>query len=410
MALQNIDYLQKLKSVMSTTINKVHDGMWENRNYNIIRIIEVLIIILALVSQWYSHSFGLLLTDDSFHYIAGSDSFSNHSIMLDSDNNHFLFWPPLFSMVLSITGWTGELINWVYLICEFIICLLVIKMGNRVIANPLIKTLYLVFALMGVHLLMISTFLWSELFFLLLALSFLYFTQKSKISSISLWLALLTGFLMCLQRNSGLFIAAGAAIWLIFGNIEEKGNFKFALIFFLTVISGQICWNIYVWSYLPHPQFDFSNSLFQNALENSNAFSQAIVYAFIPFKRMAILSLTIVSFGLMYFLKNYIQSNRSLQLVFIVSSIYIIGIYFILIINIAGFEIDFGVGDRFVSIILPFISLLVFKGFDVLLINKSRYVKYFIILFLIGWMSYPIARTVKNAHQWHQVSMTNSRR
>lgn len=379
--------------------------MWETKRTTIVRITEGLIIGLALLFQWYSHKYGLLLTDDSLHYLAGSQSFSNGYLILDSDNNNFLFWPPLFSIFLSIVGTEGELLNWAYLVIEFAISIIIVKTGNRIITNPLIRILYLIFVALGVHLLLISTFLWSELLFLLLVLSFIHFVQNAKASSHSLWLAVLLGFLMCLQRNAGLFITVGATIWLLISYKDQKGNVKFAAIFFSAIVSGQICWNIYVWFYLPHEQFDFSTMLFQHALENQNIFGQAIMQAFIPFKQWGTLLLTLAILGLIYLLRNILRSNRELQLVFTVSIVYMVGTYAALIINIAGIEIGFGEGDRFVSIIIPFISLLVFKAIDEVIRTKHNYVKYLILLLLISWMSYPLARTIKNAKQWHKVSM-----
>ena len=179
------------------------------------------IIAIALILQWYSHSSGLLLTADSYHYISGSESFKHSRSLIDGDGHNFLFWPPLFPIILSLLGPCGEGLIWINIFLEVCIALVVLSIVNRIIQHSGIRLLYFISILLGVHILLISSFLWSELIFLFLAVIFVDQLQKSKKNRTSFYLAIVSGFLMCLQRNAGLFIALGATIWIF---IEEENR------------------------------------------------------------------------------------------------------------------------------------------------------------------------------------------
>jgi hypothetical protein len=79
----------------------------------------------------------------------------------------------------------------------------------------------------------------------------------------------------------------------------------------------------------------------------------------------------------------------------------------VFIINIGGFPVDFGEADRFVSVMVPFLLILFFKALEIFLVKQTP-VRQMVILFLIGcWTCYPLARTIRNAVQWHETVHTN---
>ena len=368
------------------------------------------VIVAALLLQWYAHSGGkgLLLTDDSYHYIAAGKSFANSFTFTDSENHNFLFWPPLFPVILSIIGPSGESLIWLNMILLIFIAAAIFHLIDRIHNNSVIKILCFIFVLLGVHLLLISSFLWSEFIFLFFVLFFVTSLLKSKQNKTYLYFACIIGFFMCLQRNAGLFIVTGAAIWLFVN--EDNGKIKFAkpITFFLLVTSGLLIWNAYVWIVVPHEHFDFSGKLFQHALQNSSALAQSIIHTFLPMKVLSIPILLSSFLILLYSIRKEIWKNESLQLVFIVSVVYAFFLYLVLIINIAGFPIDVGEADRFISVIVPFLGMLFFKSVEIFLQRQNNTIRLACILLLICWLSYPIARSIKNAKQWHSISAKNA--
>jgi hypothetical protein len=364
--------------------------------------IPISIIAASLVLQWYARSSGLILTQDSQHYITASESFKQTLTFIDNNGHFYLFWPPLFPIILSAT--TVSSFVWINCILTLCISLLALNIIKRTIENSIVQNILLAFIVLGVHLLLTSTFLWSELFFLLFTVIFIDQLQKSEHSRNSFFFAVAAGILMCLQRNVGAFIALGGAVWIFIGEGNRKEKFIQATYFFFSVTSVLFIWNAYVWFFVPHPHFNFSEKFFQNALSNIDSITYAVVNTFIPTPFFYIPVALVSFFILLYYLKNEIKENRKLQLIFIVTLLYLILLTIILVINFAGFPIDRGEGDRFISVIIPFLSILVFKSFDKFYNTQGSSVRILLILAVCAWMIYPLARTLKNAIQWHEVS------
>ena len=362
------------------------------------------IIAIALILQWYSHSSGLLLTADSYHYISGSESFKHSRSLIDGDGHNFLFWPPLFPIILSLLGPCGEGLIWINIFLEVCIALVVLSIVNRIIQHSGIRLLYFISILLGVHILLISSFLWSELIFLFLAVIFVDQLQKSRKNRTSFYLAIVSGFLMCLQRNAGLFIALGATIWIFIDEENRRQAILKSSVFFLCVNSGLLLWNGYVWFLAPHGHFDFSGKLFQYTVQNSNSIAHAVVNTFLPIHVFSIPILISAFISLTVFLKTELKRDRSLQLIFIITIVYLICLTLVVSTNIDGFLVDEGEGDRFISVIVPFLSLLLFKALEKIY-DRQASVSRIVMMMLIGcWLIYPLARTIRNAKQWHDVS------
>ncbi|MDH5475378.1 MAG: hypothetical protein OEX22_06785 [Cyclobacteriaceae bacterium] len=366
--------------------------------------IVYLIIVVSLIFQWYSHSFGLLLTEDSYHYMAGSASFANSLSLIDNDGDFYLFWTPLFPVILSFFKFFGVQYYWVNLIVSVFSSLVIVNISKRTIQHFWIRILYLVFTLIGVHFLLISSFLWSELIFLLLVVTFVSELQRSQENRKSFYYAIVIGFFMCLQRNAGLFIAFGAVIWLFMNEENWPHKILKLLVFFFSVSSGLLIWNVYVWVLVPHEHFDFSKELFQHAVLNVNSLAHVLIKTFLPTHYFSVPILIAVFWLFVKFLKNEMNKDSLLQLIFIISVIYLFFLNLVVVINVAGYTVDYGEADRFISVIMPFWGLLFFKSFENTYVKQKFSVKKLMVILIIAWMIYPLGRTVKNTIQWHQIS------
>lgn len=362
------------------------------------------VLIPTLFIHWYAYGQGLILTPDSYHYLSASKSFWNGGDLLDTNGKSFLFWPPLFPIVISIFSSPQEQLVWMNMLMIFLISIPVFKITTRVIQSTPLVILCFISVLFGVHLLLIASFFWTELVFLCFVLFFINNLLKSRENQKLFYTAIIFGFLMCLQRNAGLFIAMGASIWLFIQNRNLKYKLYSPLLFFILVSSGSIVWNLYVWFYLPHPHFNFSEDLFQNAIDNYRSLCYAIVNVFLPIKHLPIPIFLLGSAAFIYFFRKKIFKSSSFQLLFSVSFVYLFFLSLILVINIAGFRIYIGDGERFISVVIPFLSIMFFKVFDDLANPKTKLTKRIVIFLLVLWLVYPVSRTVKNAAQWHEVN------
>ncbi len=366
----------------------------------------IFITLISLGIQWYARSGGLMWTTDSRHYIAGSQSLRDTGTLIDDDGNPYLFWTPLFPLLLSLFKTPMEAIKWINILCTIFIALQVIKIGNRNIKDCRIRLFYCTFVLLGTHLLLIAVFLWSELIFLLLALSFYnqLLTTKDNGKSKTYNLTLALGFLLCLQRNAGLFIVTGAFLWLISQESRPQKYLLKFFFYFMITISGQICWNIYTWIVKAHGHFNFEESFFQYLAPNLKAYAHSLINVFLPIRSLEWLFLLILMIIIIRISSKRIHRIKAIDLSSYLAVSYILLFGIFLSINVAGFPFGFEEGDRFISVIIPFYSLILFKGLDQLVLKvQTRSRKLFIIVIAL-WLIYPLTRTFINAHRWHERS------
>jgi hypothetical protein len=362
------------------------------------------VLIPTLVLHWYAYGDGLILTDDSNHYLTSASSFHELKTLTNEEGHHFLFWPPLFPIVLSAFQSPQQQLVWLHLMMVAVFSVFLFWIIRHSIRSFAVAVFCFIAVMMGVHILLISTFLWSELLFLLLTTAFLYSLIKSPTNRFFYIIALIIGFLMCMQRNAGLFIAFGAALWLYVQNLHMKNSFLRASAFFFAIISGSLIWNSYIWGYLPHPHFSFSEPWFQHGMHNFTALCFGIINAFLPVKALPSLLAPVSAFFIVWWLRRHIRQNSVIQLVFMVSMSYLLFFAMVLVVNVAGFKIDYGEGDRFVAVILPFLAILVFKTLETIIGQQRRRLRLIFMVLLTIWMIYPLARAVKNANQWHRIT------
>ncbi len=368
-------------------------------------IIYGLLASVSLLIHWYSYGSGLLLTADSYHYLAASKSFIGSGKFIDADGHGFLFWPPLFPILLSILA--EKVLPWVHILVNFAILLSLLRLIKTTVLSRGLQLLSFAFVALSVHLLLISTFLWSELFSVLFEVLFVYHLFLSKHQTRNLYYAMLFGFLLCLQRNAGIFIVFGGCIWLLLE--QSKLQFSKALKFGLITISGSFIWNIYVWIFKEHEQFDFSVNLFQHALANANALIHAVAYSFIPVNATYAVVPFLAIVILLVKNKKLIGARGSdLLLYSLLIATYLVCVLIVLVVNIAGFPVEFGEADRFISVIMPLLTLLIFRLLDeVTRLFGTPRLKLALFVFMAFWLVYPAARMINNSLQWHRKERTH---
>lgn len=206
-----------------------------------------------------------------------------------------------------------------------------------------------------------------------------------------------TGFLICLQRNAGFFYVCAATAFIFFQNDTSLlHRIKSGSVFFLLSVSGLVAWHCYI-AFQPT-----SYRLTRYPFLEDVAFNASLLFPFlgkilIPFRNwisVVMFALSIITIGF-----AYNRSNKKLPLLLPLFSFlfYIIGF---LVVERLGFDEI----DRFLSICLPFFLLLLFFAAEQLYLSSHAQVRSLTIIALILWSLYPLSRTVINAYSWHQRS------
>ena len=103
------------------------------------------LMLIALLIHWYSYGSGLHLTDDSRHYLAAVDSLIESFTFIDKDGHGYLFWPPLFPVILLFIGVQG--LVWLNYILALSTAFVSYRIASRIIQNETIRIFYFVFVI-----------------------------------------------------------------------------------------------------------------------------------------------------------------------------------------------------------------------------------------------------------------------
>lgn len=352
---------------------------------------------LSLIIEQWARACGLIMTPDSYHYFSASRSFRTDGIFLNTDGTRFTSWPPLFPFILSAFSDPQQALVWINALCKLILGSFIYYLSNLLLTTRAFIAAYLVVVLLGVHLLLISVFFWSELIFMTLLFANIYFTLKLKNRPLYFYLMIVTGFLFCLQRNAGLFWVTGTSVWLMLNNSPAwSSRFYKSISYFIFCTSGLWTWNLY------NTFFSANNSVFSGRSYFSEAFLniQAILFelgvTMLPFRGVfAIFTGALMMILLLFLIVKNFHSRPELKLLALGLIAYTAGL-----IPVSYLATDI---DRYYSVISPIAILLFFMCLEKFVLQYPRAAGAVIICATL-WLVYPLARTVKNAILWHERS------
>jgi len=337
------------------------------------RAFEIILVLLAVILQWYGHQNRLLDTDDSCNYISASISFKNSFQFLSPDGTNYTFWPPLYPVFLSVFGPVLSLVN---LVLVAVIGFLVINYIKRFIEDPTLQLICAASIILGVHLLMIGVFIWSELLFLLLLMLFIKAVEENFIAAIIL------GFFLCLQRNAGIFFVFAAALW--------YWDLRKSILLFLISTSGCIAWNIYFYSAAAGER---ESEFFAQIPNNFNVIGTGLMHSLAPLPGF----LFLVVIGILAYALRF---EKKIRLMAMMILIYIAGISSL-------FHMIIWDADRYAAVVMPFLMIMIFRALEILQAKQTSTVRKVLLILVVCWLVYPFSRTLKNAVQWHNVSFTS---
>jgi hypothetical protein len=358
-----------------------------------------LIIVLAtsIALEVYGRACGFILTSDSLQYLSAARSFAEQGKFLSPDGSYYTYWQPLFPVILSVTAKPLVLLGWLNIFSKIIMGIVLMSIANSFIKEFIYKIIFLVVSLCSVYTLMLSVFVWSDLLFMMLAYLNLYVALNLKRKNYFYYL-LLTGFLLCIQRNAGLFWVGGVCLWLIQDReILPFKNFLRTGIFFLVSTSGLWAWNFYNTFFIPANFNFYKHSFFADTGYNTMLLIGTYTRMMVPLNQwiLQVIFFVLVAGCIIYFLiKNF---NYSFYLPFCIVLMYTAG-------YAAMVKLDMYEMDRYLSIVASLVYLLFINVVEKLNQSEIKWIRYGLLVLVLLWAAYPIARTVKNVQFWHNRS------
>lgn len=346
--------------------------------------------IVALLLFWYSASIGLKWTDDSYNYVAASESFLADQTFLCADGTPFAFWPPLFPIVLAALHWLGIPLVVFHALLLIVITLQLALISQRFITSLYLRLLFVALCVWGVYIQMVAAFVWSELFFVfLLLLHYILFLQRKEMK---LWWigATLVAAALCLQRSAGVFYLSGIMLVWLWENKSDWKHWLQVSFSFLVSISGLMWWQLTKSAEQATGFNLYEHKFFVDFVHNVGVLLQGTARMFAPDVVPLIITALLLLVAVVFVA---LTSNRLVRELMIIMLMYYAGYSVMQWLNPE--EVD-----RYLSVVAPMVLLLFFSGIDRVSTWWSRY-RPIITIGLVLWMFYPLSRTVVNVKRWH---------
>ena len=200
------------------------------------------LLLLALFAWMTAPGFGG--TSDSAHYLATARHLRQGAGLVDVDGLPYRYWGPLFPALLAVFysplalrllhggALLGHLFLWS-------------RLGRDLLPPARARWLPLLLAL-STAVLVPAKFVWAETVFGLLAAGYFWALLRWLRTNRNGWLVLATGagFLLPLQRTSGIFLLGGAAVGLL-ATGTARGRWRGLLLHGFGCASGFLAWNYY---------------------------------------------------------------------------------------------------------------------------------------------------------------------
>lgn len=359
------------------------------------KILILLMTLLAIAIEMYSRWCGFMLTSDSLQYLSAAMSFRASRVFLSPDGSHYAYWPPLYPMLINLFNEPGQSLMLINLTCKLAIGWLVYELGRQYLTAVATRVAFAAGVLWGLHLLLISVFVWSELLFVMLALALVYQLTRRRQRLLTGTLITL-GFFLCLQRNAGAFWIAGCSgSWLLSRGWTLR-NAAEAAAFFVLCTSGMWAWNSYN-TWFIEADFAFYDHPFLSALAaNSRIAGSSIVAAFVPASNHVFWGVIFwIFFGSgVWFIRTY----RSSKFVLPAGLVLVYSLCFVMMGPLDVYE-----ADRYFCLVPIVLYLPLLRGYEW---SCARYAisRRTAVLVLLVCSAYPVVRMGRNAVRWHERS------
>lgn len=356
-------------------------------------------IIVGVVLQLYSTQCAPGITYDSNQYLASAKSFAHNQTLLHADGTPHVDHVPLYSLILSFLGenrlqWSKYLNT----LCLGAILLMFAYLCRQTLAKTVNYRLCILSLALATPLQLIHHFVWSEpLFVVLLAgiLVFLYKYQQQPHPA-HYWAITGLSFILCLQRNPGIFLVAGVALSLW---VFTQAGFGRVLLYGCLGVSGWVGWTIVGMQLTQSGLHPAAYNIFGNILvkQNLDHYLNAISAWFVPLAIPLLIRGSAFIVGVLliaWWMRKYnLRLDKFTKILLTIAATYIV---FLQLTE----RISFHETERYAAVVFPLLWLVFFQVYDTL----SEYIalnhQWLLTALMVVWLSYPTLRTAKNIHLW----------
>lgn len=356
-------------------------------------------IIIAVGFQLYSTACVPGITYDSNQYLASAESFASHKKLLHANGTPHIDHVPLYPVILSFLGNNRlQLSKYLNTLCLAGILFLFIDLSLRILNTTATKALFSLALVVSVPLQLIHHFVWSEPLFLFLLALILWYLHKYINQSNRQYFWIITGvsFLMCMQRNPGIFLVAGIALSLW---VFTDTGFWRAMLYGALSVSGWVTWTIGGMQITKNGLHPAAYNIFGNILAKQNLDHYLnVISAWLMPRAIPLLIRGGLFLGLVFILIVWIKRLKLTLPGFAKALCTIAGVY-IAFLQLTE-RISFHETQRYAAVVFPLLCLFFFQLYELLKQKLPEKGKLAVNIIFVLWLSYPLMRTAKNTRLW----------
>jgi 4-amino-4-deoxy-L-arabinose transferase-like glycosyltransferase len=368
--------------------------------------------VMAALVFFAGNNYGPGLTYDSINYIYAGYSLYEKGTLMRPFQSPYIEWPPLYpAIIAALSHLPGNLLQSIFyfqILIASVTTALSCKLAKRMIRHRLLQITVYISLTFSTPLVLVNHFVWSESFFtLLVVLHILLFIQYTEQPGKVEWILLvITGIMLCMQRQVGaFFIAGGACILLLYPQSSPLSRRVIASLLYvlLAAVVPLMLWWIRNYRLQGLIMNDYRDSLFITPLtEHWTGYNHIFTSLFLPDEMNVWLRICSL-YGIIIFLSLFYSRTRKTwnqQHAVLLILIYSFSSYFVFVF-LASLAVGEFIDDRIIApVYIPGIVLFFSLLDRYLLLMKSQR-KIWVMYACLLWTLYPVMRTMYNVYVWH---------
>ncbi|MDO1447785.1 hypothetical protein Q0590_16050 [Rhodocytophaga aerolata] len=381
--------------------------------HTVITIISCFII--AALVYYAGSKYGPGITFDSINYVYAGHSLAEKGELLRPFQTPFIEWPPLYPLLIAMVSYVpGSILTNLFYFQILIAALTVAlscSLARKMIRNNILFVIACLSLAFSTPLILVNHFIWSESFFSILVVLqlqlFICYLQKP---SWQLYMLLvISGLLLCVQRQVGaFFVAGGACILCIYpSSIPFSKKLIISLCYaLLAAVLPLLLWWIRNYQLRGLLMNDYRDTLFLTSFFSHLGIYHDIVTSWLLPDELPIWLRVLLLYGLLFFLAFiYVYYRKSITHQPVVAVLSILFWSYFVLLFLISFIVTEQIDDRKLAPIYVPGMLLLFSLVDVYSRNKQPGRTHWVIYICLLWTIYPVTRALYNVHAWHQTAM-----
>ncbi|WP_299457893.1 hypothetical protein [uncultured Microscilla sp.] len=355
----------------------------------------------AVALQLYSTQCAPGITYDSNQYLASAKSFAKNYTLLHADDTPHIDHVPLYSLILSLLGEHRlQLSKYLNTVCLVSILWSFIYLCRQTLPSYVSKILFALSLGIATPLQLIHHFIWSEPLFVALIgwLMVLLYKYQRQPQARYYWAMIVVSFIMCLQRNPGIFLVAGITLSLWF---FTKTGFWRTVLYGVLAVSGWVIWTLVGMQIAKEGLHPAAYNIFGNILvkQNLDHYLNAVSAWFIP----VTVPLWVRGGGFIVgiLVVFWWMKKRKLKLDNFTLMLLVVAIVYIVFLQLTE-RISFHETERYAAVVFPLLWGVFFQVYYTISQSFSSTKQWLMNILLVLWLSYPLLRTAKNIHLWQK--------